>query len=457
MESDNEVDDQVSLPIQNGVIEETPLSQSRVCEAEDSESLTHNSSSQNVALREELSNPPLSPDNTLSFGEDKELFDASENLVRPEGVDIKLNDKSLDNTLSEDNEDTFDTEKDFAVPSEEDTSLSVSLCSRVAHTRHPSELSESEILKYPGQPHAVIGGKIYPFDMGNEDFFPDFELPHDNHDSQTDVIINDVIQAIPKDNTELKGLTNDDDTDESEFLPHPKLKLSDEEDLFARSPDCESSDRIAHPDLEIITDNLHFESPSNGGSLSDSGHCAEGTHHPELSSEDDNGQLIYSAISKGNTGVFKDDENNVESTSIPNANMKLADHDDLRQSSVDSASSPSRANPETSPGYQSSQYDTSFVDSAHHNELEGLYQPELSSERSFQDESTVQGNFPSVSPEMLQSSLEPLKEILTADAAQLNSRPTGYCTKSASALAAKCLIAAENSLNFEKQLKSPIS
>ena len=149
-----------------------------------------------MALREELSHPVRSPDNTLSFGDDQAFVGSPANTLGVEGT--KLVEQLSENTLSLENEDTFDTEKDFAVPSEEDTSLCVSLSNHVPHIRHPSELSESEVLKYPGQPHAVIGGKIFPFDMGDEDFFPEFELPHDD-DPRTDAIVSDMIQAIPDD------------------------------------------------------------------------------------------------------------------------------------------------------------------------------------------------------------------------------------------------------------------
>lgn len=184
-DSDIEVGEQENSPsIQNGGVEETSVDESE----EGDPSL----SSQNIAQCEELSSPVRSPDNTLSFEEGQDPLDSSEIIVKPGETVDDGEEQSLNATLSVENEDTFDTEKDFDCISEEDTSVSVS--KRHPGSRHPSasDLSESEILKYPDQPHAVIGGKIYPFDMGGEDLIPESELeelPDDNREPQNEVAV----------------------------------------------------------------------------------------------------------------------------------------------------------------------------------------------------------------------------------------------------------------------------
>ena len=257
MESDNEADDTSATENGEGeIVSELPdYEEAEEAEVENNESSSSSDSLENIALREELSNPVRSPDNTLSFGDDRAFTGSPSNFLGVEGANL---DELSENTLSLENEDTFDIEKDFAVPSEEDSSLCVSLSNRGSHTRHPSELSESEILKYPGQPHAVIGGKIFPFDMGDEDFFPEFELPHDD-DPRTDAIVDDMIGAIPDDigviDSDLADIHEDvDEIDNAESTPSPH---SNPENLqptdFTNSPDHElenfsKAESISNPD-----------------------------------------------------------------------------------------------------------------------------------------------------------------------------------------------------------------
>ena len=257
MESDNEADDTIAIENSEEAIASELPDHEEAEEAENSDSSSQSSSDslQNIALREELSNPVRSPDNTLSFGDDRAFVGSPTNFLGVEGANI---DELSENTLSLENEDTFDTDKDFAVPSEEDSSLCVSLSNRVSHTRHPSDLSESEILKYPGQPHAVIGGKIFPFDMGDEDFFPEFELPHDD-DPRTDAIVDDMIQSIPDDidviDSDLADIHEDfeiDEIDNAESTPSPHSNPENVQPTdFTASPelgDLSEVESISNPD-----------------------------------------------------------------------------------------------------------------------------------------------------------------------------------------------------------------
>ena len=248
MESENKEDIlEAASIIQKDEIEET--SEKTVSEIEDIESSAQNSSSLNLAPCEEVSNPVESPDKTLSFGEGHQLSVSSEISAEvPEAVSPDLNDQSLDSTCSGDDEDTFDIEKDYYVPSEEDSSVCVSLSHPHTHTRNPSEISESEMLKFSGQPYAVIGGKIFPFDINDEDFFPEFELPHDN-DPRTNDIINDVLQAIPDGTAEILGDIDEIDA-EATPLPLRKLELTGEDDALDETP----TDRSSHPDGQSFSE-----------------------------------------------------------------------------------------------------------------------------------------------------------------------------------------------------------
>lgn len=169
-----------------------------------------------TAIREDIPFAARTPKNVFLLDDDlnEHLPDISlsEPLTPSNGAIPEPNDHYSLYTLSEGNEEPCESEREVPCSSEDESSLSdcLSIPDHI-RDRNPSDYSESELLKYPGQPHAIICGKIFPFDMG-DDLMPymNFELPRDV-DHRTENIIDDIIKAIPVGptfDTELTPLPN---------------------------------------------------------------------------------------------------------------------------------------------------------------------------------------------------------------------------------------------------------